>query len=142
MSYTVAIVLPPLLGDDAEAWAALEGWVEQTGSRPGVFQDLHDRLTAQYPCVCSVPEQLLETTVWSDGPLIDNFQERVAVLGILFDRVEEVLPFVIANATDLGLTVFDWQTEDIHRPEPISTASGSPVFQAPRLAASEWGKYP
>jgi hypothetical protein len=115
MSNNVAIVIPPIAVADTEAWAALNGLIEQSGPRPPVFQELHDRLTARYPCMRSVPEDRIDDTVWSDGPLINNFLHRAAVLGISYSRVEEVLPFLVETANALGLVVFDWATETIYR---------------------------
>jgi hypothetical protein len=115
VSFTIAIVIPPISGNDVEAWGALDGLIAQEGPTPPVFQELHDRLTARYPCMCSVPDDQIDDTVWSDGPLINNFAHRAAVLGISYSRVDEVLPFLIATATDLGLVVFDWDTGSIHR---------------------------
>jgi hypothetical protein len=40
--------------------------------------------------------------------LWNDFGYRVAVLGMIYSRVEEVLPFLIKSANDLGLVVFDW----------------------------------
>jgi hypothetical protein len=116
MSYNVAIVIPPVPADDAQAWALLNELIEQEGPRPAVFQELHDRLTARYPCMCDVPEEEIDDTVWSDGPLINNFGPRAAVLGISYSRVNEVLPFLVEAANALDLPVFDWATERIHRP--------------------------
>jgi hypothetical protein len=115
MSYNVAIVIPPVPSDDSVAWEVLDGLIEQQGPRPAVFQELHDRLTAKYPCMCSVPDEEIDNTVWSDGPLIDNFGHRAAVLGMSYSRVEEVLPFLVATANALGLVVFDWATARVHR---------------------------
>jgi hypothetical protein len=115
MSYNVAVVIPPVQTDASAAWAAVDGLIEQQGSRPAVFQELHDRLTARYPCMCSVPDDQIDDTVWSDGPLINNFGHRVAVLGMSYSRVDEVLPFLIETANALGLVVFDWATGIIHR---------------------------
>ncbi len=115
MSYAVAIVIPPIPVDDAKAWVAVDELIAQEGPRPAVFQELHDRLTARYPCMCAVPEEEIDDTVWSDGPLINNFLHRATVLGMSYSRVDEVLPFLIATANDLGLVVFDWATEAIHR---------------------------
>ena len=120
MSYNVAVVIPPVSADDAAAWAAVDGLIEQAGPRPAVFQELHDRLTARYPCMCSVPDEEIDDTVWSDGPLIDNFGHRAAVLGMSYSRVEEVLPFLVETANSLGLVVFDWATKTLHRAEPLS----------------------
>jgi len=115
MSYNVAIVVPPVPADDAEAWAALGGLIEQRGPRLAVFQELHDRLTARYPCMCAVPDDQIDGTAWSDGPLINNFLHRAAVLGMSYPRVEEVLPFLVETANALGLVVFDWATETVYR---------------------------
>jgi len=116
MSYNVAIVVPPMPFDDLAAWESVDGVIEQEGPRPAVFQELHDRLTARYPCMCSVPEDQIDDTVWSDGPLLNNFGHRAAVLGISYSRVEEVLPFLVETANVLGLVVFDWATESVYRP--------------------------
>jgi hypothetical protein len=115
MSYNVAIVTPPVPGKDANAWAVLNELIDESGPRPVVFHELHDRLTERYPCMCAVPEELIDDTVWSDGPLINNFGHRVAVLGMSYSRVEEVLPFLVESANALGLTVFDWATQRIYR---------------------------
>ena len=116
MSFTMAIVVPPVPADNAEAWAAVDGLIEEEGPMPAVFQKLHDRLTAKYPCMCSLPDDDVDDAVWSDGPLINNFGHRAAVLGLSYDHVEEVMPFLVAAANELGLVVFDWQTEMVHRP--------------------------
>jgi hypothetical protein len=117
MSYNVAIVIPPVPADDREAWKILDSLIEEQGPTPPVFQQLHDRLTARYPCMCSVPEDQVDDTVWSDGPLINDFLHRAAVLGISYSRVDEVLPFLIETANDLRLVVFDWATASIYRAE-------------------------
>src|SRR5262245_8593753 len=101
MSYNVAVVIPPVPADDAEAWKAVDALVAHQGQRPRVFQELHDRLTARYPCMCSVPDDQVDDTVWSDGPLINNFLRRAAVLGMSYSRVGEVLPFLVETANDL-----------------------------------------
>ncbi len=117
MSYNVAVVVPPVPADEAEAWAALDELIEQPGPRPAVFQELHDQLTARYPCMCAVPEDQIDDTVWSDGPLINNFLDRAAVLGMSYSRVEEVLPFLVGTANALRLTVFDWAAGRVYRAE-------------------------
>lgn len=115
MSYNIAVVIPPVPADDTAAWSAVDGLIEQEGPCPAVFQELHDRLTARYPCMCSVPDDEIDDTVWSDGPLINNFGYRAAVLGMSYSRVEEVLPFLVETANALGLVVFDWATATVHR---------------------------
>jgi len=117
MSYNIAVLIPPIPPDDTAAWAAVDGLIEQQGPRPTVFHDLYDRLTARYPCMCAVPDDQIDDTVWSDGPLINNFGHRAGVLGMSYSRVGEVLPFLVETANALGLVVFDWATEAIHRAE-------------------------
>jgi hypothetical protein len=115
MSYNVAIVIPPLPSDDDAAWKIVDRLIAEKGPRPEIFQKLHDRLTKRYPCICSVPDDQVDDTVWSDGPLINNFGHRAAVLGMSYSRVEEVLPFLIETSNALGLAVFDWASMTIHR---------------------------
>lgn len=81
------------------------------------FQRLHGELTARYPCICTLDgDRVDDDRVWSDRPLCNDFGRRVAVLGVMYSRVEEVMPFVIETATSLGLTVFDWAGPTIYRP--------------------------
>jgi hypothetical protein len=115
MSYNIAIVVPPVPADDRDAWACLDDWIGQQGEIASVFRTLHDRLTSTFPCLSSLSDDEIDEGVWSDGPLIHNFGQRAAVLGISYSRVDEVLPFVIETANDLGLIVLDWTTETIHR---------------------------
>jgi hypothetical protein len=105
MSYTVAVVAPPISALDAEARAALDALIDQLGPAPAVFQTLHDGLTARYPCLSSLPDDQIDDGVWSDGPLWNNFGPRAAVLGISYSRVDEVLPFLIESIPANGFEV-------------------------------------
>ena len=73
MSYNVAIGLN-VDADDAAAWQ----WVaraaeEDDESPPAVFHTLIDQLTARYPCICDLDDDVVdEEGVWSDGPLRNN----------------------------------------------------------------------
>ncbi len=116
MSFTVAVVLPPIPDQDAEAWQALPTFIEEAGPNPDIFRMLHDRLTAKYPCITTLASEDAYDGVWTDGPLIDDFGHRAAVLGIALSQVAEVLPFLIETATTLGCTVFDQQEGTIYRP--------------------------
>lgn len=118
MSYNVAICVPPVLSDDEAAWASIQSLIDSQGEPPEVFRQLHDRLTARYPCICTLSDERIdEDGVWSDGPLWNDFGYKAAVLGVIYSRVEEVLPFLIDTATGLGLTVFDWGGPTIYRPK-------------------------
>jgi hypothetical protein len=116
MSYNVAICTPPVPEDDSSAWQLLDNLIEAQGPVPTVFKELHDQLTAKYPCICTLSDDNVDDGVWSDGPLWNDFGHRAAVLGIVFSRVNEVLPFLIGSAKALGLTVFDWGGPTIYRP--------------------------
>lgn len=117
MSYNVAICTPPLPSDDDSAWKEVDSLIKEQGVTPPVFRELHDQLTARYPCICALPDDRVdEDGVWSDGPLWNDFGHRAAVLGMIYSRVEEVLPFLVRTANDLGFTVFDWAGPSIYRP--------------------------
>ena len=89
---------------------------EDEPSPPQVFRNLIDRLTAKHPCICDLDDDVLDSLgVWSDGPLRNNIALKAPVLGMVYSRVDDVLPFLIGTARELGLTVFDWRTEQIHR---------------------------
>lgn len=116
MSYNFAICLPPVASTDQAAWQELDPILDEEGPASPQFVELHARLTKRFPCICDLTEELVDDGVWSDGPLIDNFGPRGAVLGVSYSRVEDVLPFVITTANQMGMAVFDWGTEKIHRP--------------------------
>jgi hypothetical protein len=117
VSYNVAICLQPIPASDTEAWKELDPLIEAKGQPPEVFRELHDLLTAKYPCISTLSDDEVDNGVWSDGPLWNNFGHRAAVLGMVYSRVEEVLPFLVKTANDLGLVVFDWGGPNIIRPK-------------------------
>jgi hypothetical protein len=107
MSYNVAICIPPVSTDERTAWEALDGLINAQGPRPQVFRELHDLLTAKYPCNCTLPEDRLEEEgVWSDGLLWNDFGHCAAVLGMTWSRVQEVLPFLVRTANSLWPNCF------------------------------------
>jgi hypothetical protein len=99
------------------AWDGLGSVINEQGAPLPVFRELHDALTARYPCICTLPDdKVAEEGVWSDGPLWNDFGHLAAVLGMTWSRVEEVLPFLVRKANSLGLTVFDWGGPTVYRP--------------------------
>ena len=124
MSYTLDIVSAPLPQKDREAWLLIHALRAElyahSGAPSSEMRELHDRLTARYPCIC-----VNESGPWSDGPLINNFGEKMAILGISYSRVAEVLPFVVETATAMGFTVLDAQADRIHRPSGATSAASS-----------------
>jgi hypothetical protein len=97
MSYNISVARHPVPTNDQEAWE----WVGRMAdtdndSPPQVFHELIDLLTAKYPCICDLDDEFLDTEgVWSDGPLRDNIALEAPVLGIVYSKVDEVLPFLI-----------------------------------------------
>jgi hypothetical protein len=116
MSYNVAICTQPIPVSDQEAWQAVDALIDAKGEPPEVFRELRDRLTTKYPCICTLSDDKVDNGVWSDGPLWNDFGHRAAVLGMVYSRVDEVLPFLVKAANDLGLVVFDWGGPSIYRP--------------------------
>jgi hypothetical protein len=92
------------------------------------MRELHGRLTARYPCICDD-----EHGPWSDGPLIENFGQRIATLGVVYSRADEVIPFLISTSTGMGFWVFDPQAEIVHLP-------GGVVLR-PAGAAKSWWQF-
>jgi hypothetical protein len=84
------------------------------GETPRVYLELIDRLTTKYACICDLEDE--NDAAWSDGPLRNNAEPGMVILGLNPERVSEVLPFVVKTANDLGLVVFDEQEGRIHRP--------------------------
>src|SRR5262245_42892745 len=113
MSYTVDVLSlqPPVSYREALAVrdAVCDARDAGLGAGPeAIFQPpsaamegLHRRLTDRYPCITTDPDG-----PWSDGPLINNFGQHAATLEISSSRVEEVLAFVIREATAMGFWVF------------------------------------
>ncbi|MFO0952454.1 MAG: hypothetical protein U0835_15160 [Isosphaeraceae bacterium] len=118
MSYGLVILQPPVPEDDASAWRFVHDLLERSpeGEVPSVFHTLIDRLTERYPCICDLPDDLVDDGVWSDGPLRDNAGHAFTHLGVSWPRVDEVRPFVVETANALGLVVFDEQLARIDRP--------------------------
>ena len=120
--------LPPMASDDSQAWKQLDDLADCKGPASPQFVKLHAVLTARYPCICDLPEADIDHGVWSDGPLINNFGSKAAVIGMVYSRVDEVLPFVIDAAHSMGMVVFDWATKHVHRPG-IAQQPGKPWWR-------------
>lgn len=136
MSYTFDITSEPVPDDESEAWEALgELRDSEDFDEPGThFLALYEKLVAKYPCI-TTPEG--ENSPWSDGPLLNNFGQKHAILGISFSRVQDALPFIIQTANEMGFTVFDPQDEKIHRP---INWTPSPKSTVPEITTKPWWK--
>lgn len=117
MSWVIEIADGDFPADTDVAWELLDELREEDearefGSPPSErMEALYWRLTARYPCITENPD-----SPWSDGPLINNFGERLAAVGFITSGMAEALPFVIETATEMGFTVFDGGDDAIHRP--------------------------
>jgi hypothetical protein len=133
MSYTLDLIVPPLPPGHKQAWQAIEKLREQYDddqrSKAPALVALHAALTARYPCLCSYADddEGVDQCPWADGPMIDNFAHHMGMVAISFSRADEVVPFVIAQANALGITVADGQSETIHPPAGAATpVAGQP----------------
>ena len=110
----------PVPADDAAVWDDFDQRseaFEQHGQPPHpLLLKLIDQITARHPCISSLREDQLETSVWADGPLLDNLMDDVAILTIVPGKVQAVLPYVRDAALALGLAVYDPQSEQVWRP--------------------------
>jgi len=82
------------------------------GGNPSVnFIALVNNLTQKYPCA-----SVIDDSVWSDGPLVNNAGEFILTLGIIYPKVKEVLPFIISQTQSLGMSVLDCQVGKVYLP--------------------------
>jgi hypothetical protein len=122
VSYTVELIVGCLPESESGAWAQIEElresyYGDERDKTPELLE-LHKALTARYPCLCSFEDNdpRIDESPWADGPMLNNFAHDMGMLAISSSRAEEVVPFVIAEANKLGITVADSQTANIHRP--------------------------
>lgn len=132
-SYERALALRDELSEarDARLGTGDEDAFEPPSER---MAELHRRLTARHPCICDDPDG-----PWSDGPLINDFGQVIATLGIAFSRVDDVLPFLIETANGMGCWVLDAQDEALH------LASGATLrpfdAEAPTESDRRWWQF-
>lgn len=112
--------------DDQVAWAELDEMIEAEGPTPDVFKQLHDELTARFPCIWTLRDDEVDDSLWAEGPIWNNFGHRAAVLAMVHSQAHEGLPFIVERANQLGLTVFDWAGPTIHRPASMPLGLKSP----------------
>jgi hypothetical protein len=126
MSYTFAICNATLPQGYKAAEEEAFRMQEEPEPNQAVFSELMDQLTARYPCICDLADDD-DIGPWSDGPLREESYNRAIVLGLIFSRVDEVMPFVIKTATGLGLSIVDWQTGKVHRPKTQAKTTKKPT---------------
>ncbi|KZX79232.1 hypothetical protein A3715_28465 [Oleiphilus sp. HI0009] len=122
MSFTVDLLLTEVPRNNEEAWEYIqnlrEEYYEDDSGAHEKLQKLHDRLVEKYPCLSSYDEDdpEFESSPWADGPMINNFASKMGMLAVVYQRVDEVFPFILENALELGIIVADGQSEKIYRP--------------------------
>ena len=62
-------------------------------------------LTKRYPEL----KEGQTNTVWADGPLLGDASGQFIDIGILWDRSEEAVPFIVLTANKFGLNCYDPQ---------------------------------
>lgn len=119
MAYKIVVTVSPVPTDNEQAWKWIDVLAKTVDKNPPqIFHELIDQLLARYPCYSELLAQgRQKEAVWSDGPLRNNIELLAPVIGMWERRVDEAVPFLIETANSFGLTVFDPNTEIIHRPE-------------------------
>jgi hypothetical protein len=121
MSYSLVFTREAIPYDDQEAlsWVRTQLETYYVDSRPPhpQLKSLHDALTGKYPCLCDLPDDQIDEAVWCCGPLIDDFSHDIAVVFVAFTRLEDVMPFIVETALDMGCAVFDLQGKMVYRPD-------------------------
>lgn len=116
MSYVISILKNNIPSNDKEAISYLfDLESKETDERSKDLINLIEIFKQKFPCICDLPDDRKAEGVWSDGPLTGNVGTNIATIGILTDRLEEVLPFIVDVAIDNGFVVFDSQTDEFYR---------------------------
>jgi hypothetical protein len=123
MSYVVHIWQAPVPTNESQAWEIIEQLEAEQGrcTTPGLptIVEFLKRITSRYPDLMDIPdEQVDDLGVWTDGPMIAS--GPIEIVGIVRDRVDEVQPFVISVANELGLVCYDMQINKLYLPHGIA----------------------
>jgi len=123
MSHVLEILVSTVPGDDRLAWVALSSVRAQRMGGPcaAVLAQFHDILVAVHPCLSNylADDPTIDECPWTDARLSDGFDGRMAVLSLRETHLDHVLDFIVVIAGALGLTVFDKQRGQIHRPPAL-----------------------
>ena len=122
MSFTVDLIISTLPENDKDAWRVIEEmrerYYEDEGEKSPLLIKLHEELILRYPCLSSYKDddEDMENSPWADGPMLGNFASEMGMLAVVWNRADEVFPFILEKALALGITVADGQSEKIYRP--------------------------
>lgn len=123
MSHVLNFVVPPVPKRKGQAWDFLEDlqdrYEDDRGPTHPLLLQLHQVLVERHPCPSSYSDRDSERAhcPWTDGPLINNFASEMAMVAIRPEYAADVVPFAVASALALGISVMDAQDESICRPK-------------------------
>lgn len=137
MGHDITIVDVPVFEEDAEAWREVEAMSERQPVDMSRFSLLFDHLEERYPCPSSLSQMGRKPSVWKNVPLRNTVSGAAAHLSINDPYATEVIPFLVAQSTALGMTVFDWTTRQVFREGGFSGVSldveSKPPLPSPTL---------
>jgi len=120
MSYTIGLCTFPIPDDFEEAFDIFDSVANDDISEiHPKYLAFYQEISKVYPCICDLPEDREDEGVWCDGPLINNFKTTAPVIGFVYSKVDEALPVVIEMATKMGLSVLDWQVDEVYKAKVI-----------------------
>jgi len=117
MSYNIAVMSFKLPETFFEANVLVEPLLGKDVAKIKTeYLAFYEAVTELFPCICDLPSNSIDSGIWSDGPLINNFTVEVPVIGISYEKVENALPVVRELALSMGLSVLDWQLNQAYNP--------------------------
>jgi hypothetical protein len=115
----------------------------QLGQNPK-FLTLAAKLTERYPCIC-LPEAddiAEDEWAWSDGPLDGKTNSAKYSIGLNTGMLDEVRPFVLQEAKELGLNVADDQAGETQLANGTLLSANAVEPKASHAPASKYDDVP
>jgi len=120
MNSVLEVLVPTMPTDERLAWIGLAAVREKQlpGPKAAALIRFHDILGSVYPCLSNyLPyDPALAECPWAEGGLLAGAGSQMATLVLKESHFRDVLDFIVSTAGTLGLTVFDRQRGQIHRP--------------------------
>jgi len=125
MNHILEVMAVTVPRDERLAWIALASIREQqaTGPKAAALVRFHDILVSVYPCQAAYAsyDPAIEECPWAyPGRLLEQVGSQMATLALRSAHLDDVMDFIVITAGTLGLTVFDKQRGQIHRPPTLS----------------------
>lgn len=102
------------------------------------FAQLAERLTAKFPCTMD-PQEDASDEVWADGPVDGGGNLEWWGVNVLTQHAAAVRPFIVEEATALGLVAYDPQLGRAYLPNGAVLAHDSVPPQS-SLSTKPWWK--